>query len=235
MITMRVKSKIVAFFLLGLPPLCSYGGPVILNGIAGAGNYDIKVTSFAERRFKTVFRQQFDFSCGSAALASLLTFHYEDRVDEKTVFIDMYKNGDQKKIQKEGFSLLDMKQYLERHGYRSDGFKINLDLLRKADVPAITIVNNKGYMHFVIIKGIDDHEVLVGDPALGVRVIPRDQFVEMWGKRILFLIHDKQELAATHFNDDAEWLLRVKAPLGMAVDNSYLASFNMLLPNRQDF
>lgn len=232
---MKSLKKIGVFILLSLPSFSGHGGDIILNGIAGAGNYNIGVMSFAERRFKTVFRQQLDFSCGSAALASLLTFHYEDPVDEKTVFIDMYKNGNQEKIQREGFSLLDMKFYLARNGYRADGFKIDLDLLRKANVPALTIINNKGYMHFVIIKGIDDHEVLIGDPALGVKVMPRDTFTEMWENRILFVIHDKQELAATHFNDNKEWLLRVKAPLGIAVDNIYLASFNMLLPYRQDF
>ena len=114
-------------FLLTLPAFCSNAGSLNLNGISGGGNYDVPVTTFLERRFKTVFKQQFDFSCGSAALASLLTFHYEDPVTEQDVFVDMYLNGDQKKIQQQGFSLLDIKRYLERRGYRSDGFKINLN------------------------------------------------------------------------------------------------------------
>jgi len=221
--------------LLMLPTLCSNAGDINFNGVAGAGNYDVPVTSFLERRFKTVYKQQYDFSCGSATLASLLTYHYDDMVDEQSVFVDMYQNGDRQKIQKQGFSLLDIKLYLERRGYRSDGFKIKLDQLVTANVPAITIVNNNGYMHFVIIKGVSDQEVLVGDPAVGIKVIPRDEFEEMWGNRILFLIHDKQDVAAKHFQDQQEWALRVKAPLGSAADRASLGAFNMLQPGRWDF
>jgi len=229
---MRFFGKCV---LLMLPTFCSNAGSLNFNGIAGAGNYDVPVTSFLERRFKTVYKQQYDFSCGSATLASLLTYHYDDTVDEQSVFIDMYQNGDRQKIQKQGFSLLDIKLYLERRGYRSDGFKIKLDQLVTANVPAITIVNNNGYMHFVIIKGVSDQEVLVGDPAVGIKVIPRDEFEEMWGNRILFLIHDKQDVAAKHFQDQQEWALRVKAPLGSAADRASLGAFNMLQPGRWDF
>ncbi|WP_258075961.1 C39 family peptidase [Methylobacter tundripaludum] len=218
-----------------LPTLCSNAGDINFNGVAGAGNYDVPVTSFLERRFKTVYKQQYDFSCGSATLASLLTYHYDDAVDEQSVFVDMYQNGDRQKIQKQGFSLLDIKLYLERRGYRSDGFKIKLDQLVTANVPAITIINNNGYLHFVIIKGVSDQEVLVGDPAVGVKAIPRDEFEEMWGNRILFLIHDKQDVAAKHFQDQQEWALRVKAPLGSAADRASLGAFNMLQPGRWDF
>ncbi len=206
-----------------------------LNGIAGGGNYQLTVTSYKERRFKTIYKQQYDFSCGSSALASILSFHYEDRVSEQSVFQDMYKNGNQQKIRKKGFSLLDMKFYLERRGYRSDGFKINLDQLVNANVPAITIINNKGYMHFVIIKGVTDRDILVGDPAVGVKSIPRDKFEKMWGNRILFLIYDKQNVAANHFQDKSEWDVIVKARLDNAIVRSSLSAFNLLQPLVNDF
>ena len=205
------------------------------NGTAGGGNFHIPITSFKGRRFKTVYKQQYDFSCGSSALASLLSFHYEDIVNEQSVFKDMYENGNQNTIQKKGFSLLDMKLYLNRRGYRSDGFKINLDQLIDANVPAITIIDNKGYLHFIIIKGITKKEVLVGDPAVGVKVIPREKFEEMWGRRILFFIYDKQDIAGNHFQNKSEWDVIVKANLKAVVNRSSLASFNLLQPIVNDF
>jgi hypothetical protein len=220
--------------LLMMPVCNSYAGSLDLNGIAGGGNYKIAVTSYAERRFKTVFKQQYDFSCGSAALASLLTFHYEDAVTEQDIFIDMFQNGDQEKIREQGFSLLDMKNYLERRGYRSDGFKIELDQLLTVNAPAITIINDNGYLHFIIIKGFTKRQVLVGDPARGVNIIPRDKFEKMWEGRILFLLHDKREIAAKYFQNQTEWAAR-KAPLGSAVDRSSLGAFNMLQPGPWDF
>lgn len=220
--------------LLMMPVINSYADSLNLNGIAGAGNYKISVTSYAERRFKTVYKQQYDFSCGSAALASLLTFHYEDTVDEQSIFIDMFQSGDQAKIKEQGFSLLDMKNYLERRGYRSDGFKIQLDQLLTVNAPAITIINDNGYLHFIIIKGLNKRQVLVGDPAKGVSIIPRDLFEKMWEGRILFLIHGKQDIAAKYFQNETEWAARL-APLGAAVDRSSLGAFNMLQPGPWDF
>jgi len=207
---------------------------VDLIGIAGGGNFSIQGKSFAERRFSTVYRQQFDFSCGSAALASLLTFHYDDIVDEQSVFVDMFQHGNQEKIKQEGFSMLDMKLYLERRGYRSDGFKINLDQLYSTGSPAITIINDKGYMHFVIIKGVDEHKILMGDPAQGVKSVARDQFEKMWGNRILFLIHSNHDPEVSYQKMHQEWAGRL-GPLGEAVDRSSLGVFNVLRPGPWDF
>jgi len=226
------------FFRLGLMLLVSvpnvYAGDVILSNIFPGGTYQIPVKSFVELRFKTVYKQRYDFSCGSAALASLLAFHYDDEVDEQSVFKDMYAAGDKEKIHNQGFSLLDMKIYLDQRGYRSNGFKISLDQLIKAEVPAITIINNNGYFHFIIIKGLNEQEVLVGDPAVGVKVIARDEFEKMWGNRILFLIQDKQ-LLVSELNSNAEWSARIKAPLGLAIDRTSLAAFNIQLLGNSDF
>lgn len=208
--------------------LCSKANSVDLNNLAGGGNYHVSVKSFAEMKFSTVYKQQFDFSCGSAALASLLAFHYDDEVDEQSVFLDMYQHGDQEKIRELGFSLLDMKNYLERRGYRSNGFKMELDQLHEANSPAITIIDADGYLHFIIIKGLTEQKVLVGDPAIGVNIIPRDKFEEMWGERILFLIHAENEIQAKNFQSLKEWQTRL-APLANAIDRGSLSEYHVLM------
>lgn len=227
--------KLLILPVLALLSYPAVSGMVNLSTNASGGNFSIAVSSIAEQRFKTVYRQQFDFSCGSATLASLLSFHYDDNVSEYTVFSDMYERGDQQKIKNKGFSLLDMKQYLAQRGYKSNGFNITLKQLEKAQVPAITIINNNGYLHFVIIKASNDKEVLIGDPAVGVKVIALNDFKEMWQNRIMFVIQDKKEIASIHYRDKSEWKLRVKAPLGSAVDRSSLGMFNMLQPPGVDF
>ena len=99
-----------------------------LSGIGG-GRYAVKVTSLKEARFKATTRQQYDFSCGSAAVATLLTYHYHYSVTEKSVFEEMYARGDQAKIRREGFSLLDIKTYLNAHGFQANGFALPLSKL----------------------------------------------------------------------------------------------------------
>lgn len=217
------------FLLLGMVMLIN--GHLLaldLNGMAGGGNYHVSTKSFAEMKFNTVYKQEFDFSCGSAALASLLTFHYGNAVTEKSVFLEMYEHGDQKKIQELGFSMLDMKNYLSRHGYDSDGLKVNLDKLREFNSPAITIINLNGYMHFVIIKGITEQNVLIGDPAVGVKIYPRDEFEKMWGERILFVIHDRNGIQTEESRNQSEWHTHL-APLDQVVDRSSLSEYYVLI------
>jgi predicted double-glycine peptidase len=209
--------------------------PVMGGTVYLGGDYSVKVLSIAEQRFKTIYKQKYDFSCGSATLASLLSFHYDDEVSELSVFKDMYEHGDKEKIKHQGFSLLDMKQYLMRRGYRSNGFKINLEQLSKAKTPAITIINNNGYLHFVIIKGSNSKDVLVGDPAVGLKSIKIKDFIALWGNRILFIIQDKQQIASHNFNSSQDWEHQVKAPIGLAIDHSSLSLFNVLQPSPIDF
>ena len=76
----------------------------------GAGDLQVPVTSIRQARWAGTLLQQYDFSCGSAAVATLLTHHYGYPISEQAVFEEMYAGGDQPRIQKEGFSLLDMKR-----------------------------------------------------------------------------------------------------------------------------
>src|SRR5262245_14064470 len=75
----------------------------------GGAQWRQPVRSMKELRFRGVVGQQYDFSCGAAAVATLLTHHLEAPTPENNVFANMWKNGDRERIQKVGFSLLDMK------------------------------------------------------------------------------------------------------------------------------
>jgi predicted double-glycine peptidase len=176
----------------------------IMAPAAFLGDVAIKVTSLKELKFRRTVQQQYDFSCGSAALATLLTYHYEDRVPEAEIFMAMYNAGDKAKIRREGFSLLDMKNYLQRRGYESDGFKISLDKVRQVGVPALVLITNHGYKHFVVLKGVTANSVLLGDPALGAKVMTRKEFEASWNG-LVFLVRSHKEVAVRHFNQAAEW------------------------------
>jgi predicted double-glycine peptidase len=194
--------------------------------IHGFGGHQIiaDVTSYKEEQFKKVIRQKYDFSCGSAALATLLYYHYFYDVDEKQVLRAMYEVGDQEAILKKGFSLLDMKKYLESVGIPSDGYKLDLDKLAQAQVPAITLINNNGYLHFVVLKGVYEDVVLVGDPSLGLKRISRERFQKMWNG-IAFVVKSDIPLAQQSFNLAEDWNFRKAINLGDSINNSSLANF----------
>ena len=184
---------------------------------SSGGAYSVHVTSWRDLPFRTVIRQQFDYSCGSAALATLLHFHYGLPVREAEIFSAMYKAGDQDKIRKVGFSLLDMKHYLAAAGYSADGYKISMADFAKMSTPAIALIKTGAYRHFVVVKGVKGQEVLVGDPALGLRTYSRAQFEAMWSG-IMFVIDDQHN---GRFNVKAEWAQR-----GLPGVNPYLADQN---------
>ncbi|WP_380878497.1 hypothetical protein ACFB49_17180 [Sphingomonas sp. DBB INV C78] len=171
-----------------------------------AGDFTLPVKSMVERRYLTIVRQQYDFSCGSAALATLLHYHYGDPQNEKTIFVGMWKEGDRQQIRRYGFSLLDMKRYLAARGIRADGYKVSLADVAATRIPGIAMINMKGYKHFVVIKGVERDHVLVGDPSLGMRLIDLDTFAGMWNG-ILFALGDQVETGRKNFGRADEWAL----------------------------
>ena len=60
---------------------------------APGASYTLRVTSLKEARFRTTVPQRFDFSCGSAATATLLTYQYGQPVSEADVFREMFANA----------------------------------------------------------------------------------------------------------------------------------------------
>ncbi|MEN1958056.1 C39 family peptidase [Luteimonas changyuni] len=184
------------------------------------GSYSMQVTSLKAARYRTTIPQQYDYSCGSASVATLLTFQYGQSVGEADVFRHMYERGDQARIRREGFSMLDMRAYLQAQGYAADGFEVPLDRLLEEGLPAIVLLNDRGYRHFVVVKGMRHGRVLVGDPARGTRLLPRREFDRLWDNRVLFVVHNRRALAA--FNHPRDWRLAPLAPLATAVQRQGL-------------
>lgn len=208
---MKGKAVVILSLLFSLPWPTAYAGSVQIPGIGG--DITVAVTSFQEQRFSTILRQEYDFSCGSAALASLLSFHYGQRVTEQAVFGAMLENADKDKVRQEGFSMLDMKRYLETQGYKADGFRLSLSGLRQqVGLPLIVLMDVDGFRHFVVVKGISDQEVLVGDPARGLKVYSRDAFVRQWDG-IAFAIRNYLNQGRNAFNRTDDWQQVARAPV----------------------
>ncbi len=194
-----------------------FGAAVRLHGDqAQGGEFTIAVVSWRDIPFRTVVRQQYDYSCGSAALATLLRFHYGVDVRETQVFQAMYAVGDQAHIRQVGFSMLDMKRYLESRGFEADGLRLSLDRLASLNLPAIALVTRGSYRHFVVVKGIRDGRVLVGDPTFGLQTYSRADFEAIWNGVVLAIRHAPDGTQAPTFNRAEEWRPWAVAPVGDA-------------------
>lgn len=196
--------------------------------VEGGDSYLIDVRSVWEIPFRTVVRQQYDYSCGSASLATLLRYHYGRPVGEAEIFEAMWDVGDQEKIQKVGFSLLDMKRYLESLGYKAEGYQISLTELLASKEPMITIIDLGDYRHFVVVKGARDGQVLVGDPAQGLRTYGVKEFAKIWQPVILTI----EQAGRPPFNREAEWRPYGSFALNQPLTDDSLASLTRELPPR---
>ncbi|OBA00574.1 C39 family peptidase [Halomonas sp. G11] len=221
---------VATLFLVGNVMVAHAGQVAIFNRF---GSFQVEAQSLQEKGWDRVVRQQYDFSCGSASVATLLTFHYQRETSEAEVFESMIRAGDAEQIQRHGFSMLDMKRYLDAQGLNSDGFRISLDDFIRIGVPAITMVNTAGYKHFVVVKGVDANNILIGDPAAGTQVVPKDHFESLWDGTVLG-VREEIEIARKNFNNEQDWAVRPDSPLSVGVNRSSLGASLLTLPARNE-
>ena len=141
-------------------------------------------------KYKHIVHQAFDYSCGSAALTTILEFHLGLNVTEKDAMEGMLEHGEKDKIiARRGFSLLDMKRYVATLGSDSGGFHADMSDLEKLDQPAIVPIDYAGFKHFVVVKGIRNGKVFIADPSAGNIAFSVEEFAGLWDKGTLFVIY----------------------------------------------
>ena len=143
------------------------------------------VQSLLELRQRNVVMQQWDLSCGAAALATILNFQHGHPISEREIAIGMmgreeYIENPQVVTYRQGFSLLDMKRFVDQRGYNGVGLgQLDVDDLIEHS-PIIVPIALHGYQHFVVFRGIAKGRVLIADPAFGNRSMDRDDFEKVW-------------------------------------------------------
>lgn len=149
----------------------------------------VSVRPNAEFQFKNIVHQAYDYSCGSAALTTVLNFYLGRDFKEQQIMEGLLRYGEYDKIvQRRGFSLLDMKRLVTALGHPSGGYKGSFDDLKKLDHPAIVPIHYAGFKHFVIVKKYKEGRVFVADPALGNISFPEGRFQEIWDGNVMFIV-----------------------------------------------
>ncbi|WP_421197571.1 C39 family peptidase [Aeromonas enteropelogenes] len=157
--------------------------------LSALGGLAKPVQSIQERRYANLERQHTDFSCGAAAVATILRHAYGQATNERWVMDGMMAMADPAQVKRYGFSMLDMKQYLQMLGMRARGYRLSDTKLRQVRVPTIVLLNIRGYQHFAVLRAIDRRDrVYLADPALGNRIISFREFKESWNGILLAVI-----------------------------------------------
>ncbi|WP_271272079.1 C39 family peptidase [Aliamphritea hakodatensis] len=147
-----------------------------------------RVLSMREKRFHHLIRQQTDFSCGAASLATVMRFAYGLKVTEQDMLDGLFAVSDIELVREQGFSLLNIKHYVEQIGMRGRGYQVGADKLKDIQIPTIVLLDLKGYKHFVVLKKTTDDLVYIADPALGNKIMPKDEFVSSWNGVVFAVI-----------------------------------------------
>ncbi|WP_342622266.1 C39 family peptidase [Pseudomonas alkylphenolica] len=146
------------------------------------------IQSVRERKFADLVQQKTDFSCGAAALATILRQAYWLDVNEEQIIEGMLAHADQDLVRVQGFSMLDMKRYVESLGMRARGYRVATDTLQSIRIPVVVLMDVRGYKHFVVMQKVHNGWVYIGDPVLGHKRYSLDDFVKGWNGIIFAVI-----------------------------------------------
>lgn len=179
------KTMLLAF-LLATTSLNAYALPFHVGGL----RLEKSIVSFAERRNSRLVRQNWDTSCGAAALSTVLTYYNEHPISEASIVASILHNTDPNRVrQRGGFSLLDLKRFADAVGFVGKGYGgLTVEDLKAFGIPAIVPVRIRDYDHFVVFKGSMGEIVVLGDPAFGNLSMTIDAFRAIWANGIGFIV-----------------------------------------------
>lgn len=188
--------------LAGMP---AGAAPLKLPGIVPGAVVTPEVTTFEEEKFEHVVRQKTDFSCGAASVTTILKYAYDRDVTRGQVLRGMLALSNPEEVRTKGFSMLDMKNYVQAHGFDGVGYKVSLDKLLEVKIPVVVLVDMQGYEHFVVLRRATPEHIFLADPALGNRTVAPATFKKEWNG-IIFAIVGKGYVASNPLRDAAAQL-----------------------------
>ncbi len=165
-----------------------------LNLPSAVGSLPIK--TWKQLRDADLEKQDLDYSCGSAATATILRSFYGRDIYEKDILDEVVLVGDDGTA-----SFSDLQQAVKKFGFKAIGISANFEKLKTIKIPAIVYLRYRDKDHFSVIRGINDQGVVwLGDPSWGNRKFTEHQFRDMWetrdneqlkGKLLLIIPADK--------------------------------------------
>lgn len=136
----------------------------------------VPIQSWKTLRDARIVKQDLDYSCSAASLATLLNEFYGQSVTEEALLKAMDK-GDLRA------SFEDMQRALPQFGFKAQGFAASYEQLMRLKAPVVVYLKHRKDDHFSVLRGIDANTVWLADPSLGNRTYSKAQFLEMWQTR----------------------------------------------------
>lgn len=193
---MKILNITVSITLMVLVSQANAGAHI--NNLTTSGSLPIK--TWKQLRDADLEKQDLDYSCGSAATATILRSFYGSEVFEKDILDEVKRVGDDGAA-----SFADLQQAVKKFGYKAIWISANFEKLKTIKIPALVYLKYRGEDHFSVVRGINEEAVVwLGDPSWGNRKFTEQQFKAMWetseekGKLLLIIPVDKSLASINH-------------------------------------
>lgn len=167
----------------------------------------------ARMRRYTFVEQNSEEDCGAACVATVAR-HYGKKVP-MTLVRQLVGTGHQ------GTTLLGFRRGADELGFNCRALRTDVDEtffrdVHQIDLPAI--LHWKGN-HWVVLHAVERHFVVIADPAVGIRRLSHDDFLEDWGDGVLLTLQPDLARLQKQPDDSAKIhfvarMLRLAQPYG---------------------
>ncbi|HID50982.1 MAG TPA: peptidase C39, partial [Anaerolineae bacterium] len=160
-------SCLMSFFIISIT---AYGDSLITFN--ASIKREINISTWKSIRDSRLEKQDEDFSCGSASVATILRSFYGVDVYEKDILDEIERIGDDGTA-----SFSDLEQAVKKYGFKGVGLSVSFEKLKSIKIPAIVYLRYRGDDHFSVIRGISKSGIVwLGDPSWGNRKFSEHQF-----------------------------------------------------------
>lgn len=159
------------------------------------------VRTFVQLRDYHVVKQEMDYSCGAAALCTLINYYFGGSVNERELLNEMLGSLSEKERKdrvENGFSLLDLRDVAIRHGYQAEGAWLPLSSLPELPGPVMVYLVENGMQHFAVFRGVVEDRVYLADPSRGNIRMDVRHFQKIWPGVVLALGKEGMALISAH-------------------------------------
>ena len=150
---------------------------------------------------RNVVMQSYDYSCGAAALATILQYYWNDPVTEKDILKVLFKTltiGEIKDRTKNGMAITDLRRVSVEMGYFSSIGTLPFDKLLEAKIPLIVPIHLEKSDHFVVYRGAACGRVYLADPIRGNVRPTFAEFCGQWNKNAILVVVKKNATPPLH-------------------------------------
>ena len=130
-----------------------------------------------------VVRQRLDYSCGVASVVNLVQGYAGTELNEGALLFDALNRmtvAERQQTIREGLSLLDLNDMLERLGFTPAGLKYDKRNLSRVITPQIVFIYLDKNPHFAVLSRIRGNRAYLLDSSRGRITLPLYKFLNEW-------------------------------------------------------